>query len=35
MIEYLDLVLDELTNFTSVITNNYKGKEYSHLTEVL
>lgn len=32
MIEYLDLVLDELTNFTSVITNNYRGKEYSHLT---
>lgn len=31
MIEYLDLILDELTNFNSIITNNYRGKEYSHL----
>jgi len=29
--EYLELVLDEFKNFNSIITNNYRGKEYSHL----
>lgn len=31
MIEYLDLFLVELKDFNSVITNNYRGKEYKHL----
>jgi hypothetical protein len=35
MVEYLNLVFDELKDFNSIITNNYRGKDYSHLEVVI